>query len=83
MEIALELTEKRLHNFLFAVQGIGVVFAAVFLAAYLGGLPSTNVLHNEPAFRIPLAIVGIALLILVLATVILSVYSRRTRNTSV
>jgi hypothetical protein len=83
MEIALELTEKRLHNFLFAVQGTGVVFAAVFLAAYLGGQPSTNVLHNEPAFRIPLAIVGIALLILVLTTVILSVYSRRTRNTSV
>jgi pyridoxal/pyridoxine/pyridoxamine kinase len=83
MEITLELTEKRMHSFLFAVQGVGVVFAAVFLAAYLGGLPTTNVLHNEPAFRIPLAVIGATLLILVLATVILSVYSRRTRNTSV
>jgi uncharacterized membrane protein YfcA len=72
-----------MHSFLFAVQGVGVVFAAVFLAAYLGGLPTTNVLHNEPAFRIPLAVIGATLLILVLATVILSVYSRRTRNTSV
>jgi len=68
---------------LFATQGAGILFAAVFLAAYLGGLPSTNVLHNEPVFRIPIAIIGVALLILVLATVILSVYSRRTINASV
>ncbi len=66
-----------MHSFLFAVQGVGVLFAAVFLAAYLGGLPTTNVLHIETAFRIPLAIIGAALLILVLATVILSVYNRR------
>jgi len=79
----LELTEKRMHSFLFAVEGVGVVFVAFFLAAYLGGLPTTNVLHNEPAFRIPLAVMGAAILILVLATIILSVYSRRTRNASV
>lgn len=83
MEITLELTEKRMHSFLFAVEGVGVVFVAFFLAAYLGGLPTTNVLHNEPAFRIPLAVMGAAILILVLATIILSVYSRRTRNASV
>ena len=71
------LTEKRIHSFLFAVQGVGVLFAAVFLAAYLGGLPTTNVLHIEAAFRIPLAVIGAALLILVLATVILAVYNRR------
>ena len=79
----MELTEKRMHSFLFAVEGVGVVFVAFFLAAYLGGLPTTNVLHNEPAFRIPLAVMGAAILILVLATIILSVYSRRTRNASV
>jgi len=83
VEITLELTEKRMHSFLFAVQGVGVVFAAVLLAAYVGGLPTTNVLHNEPAFRIPLAVIGVALLILVLAAVILSLYSRRTRNAGV
>ena len=77
------LTDKQITKKLFATQGAGILFAAVFLGAYLGGLPSTNVLHNEPVFRIPIAIIGVALLILVLATVILSVYSRRTINASV
>ena len=77
MEITLGLSEKRVNTFLFAVQGVGIVFAAFFLVAYLGGLPSTNVLHSEAAFRIPLAILGVALLALVLATVVLSVYRKR------
>jgi type IV secretory pathway TrbL component len=68
---------------LFATQGVGILFAAVFLGAYLGGLPSTNVLHNQPVFRSSLAIIGAALLILVLATVILSVYNKRKINPSV
>ena len=79
----MQLTDKQITKVLFATQGVGIVFAAVFLVAYLGGLPTTNVLHNEPAFRIPLAVIGVALLILVLAAVILSLYSRRTRNAGV
>jgi hypothetical protein len=59
---------------LYASQGVGAVFVAVFLAAYLGGLPSTNVLHSEPAFRIPLIIFGAGLLVLILATVIMAAY---------
>jgi hypothetical protein len=69
----LELNDKRITSFLLAVQGVGVVFMGIFLAAYLGGMlmtPSTTVLHSEPAFRIPLAIFGIVLLILILATVV-------------
>ncbi|UCC58308.1 MAG: hypothetical protein JSW14_08200, partial [Candidatus Bathyarchaeum sp.] len=58
-------------------QGVGAVFVAVFLAAYLGGLPSTDVLHSEPIFRIPLIIFGAALLILILATVIMATYLRK------
>ena len=77
------ITDKQITKVLFATQGVGILFTAVFLAAYLGGLPSTNVLHNEPVFRIPLSIIGGTLLILVLATVILSVYSKRTINASV
>ena len=77
------LTEKRINSFLFAVQGVDLVFAAVFLAAYLGGLPTTNVLHNEAAFRIPLTVIGTVLLILILAAVIMSVYSRRTKKAAV
>jgi hypothetical protein len=62
---------------LYATQGVGAVFVAVFLAAYLGGLPSTDVLHSEPIFRIPLIIFGAALLILILATVIMAAYLRK------
>ena len=78
----LRLTDKRTSTFLFATQGIGIVFVGIFLAAYLGGLPSTNVLHSEPAFRIPLTILGIALLVLVLANVVLSVYRKRSSESA-
>jgi hypothetical protein len=44
-----------------------VVFIGIFLTAYLGGLPSTTVLHSEPVFRIPLFILGGALVFLLLA----------------
>jgi hypothetical protein len=56
------------------------VFVGIFLAAYLGGMfmtPSTTVLHSEPAFRIPLTIFGIVLLVLVLATVVLAGISKK------
>ncbi|MGD0406990.1 MAG: hypothetical protein ABSB10_10125 [Candidatus Bathyarchaeia archaeon] len=76
----MKLNDKRITNFLLAVQGVGAVFVGIFLAAYLGGLimtPSTTVLHSEPAFRIPLTIFGIVLLVLVLATVVLAIYSKK------
>ncbi len=69
--------EKRLTQFLFATQGVGAVFVSIFLAAYLAGLPSTDVLHSEPAFRIPLIIFGTALLVLILATVIIAAAIRK------
>ncbi len=70
--------EKRLTQFLFATQGVGAVFVSIFLAAYLAGLPSTDVLHSEPAFRIPLIIFGAALLVLILATVIIAAIRKET-----
>jgi hypothetical protein len=76
----LRLIDKRISNFLFVTQGVGAVFIGIFLAAYLGGLPSTNVLHNEAAFRIPLTIIGVVLLALVLATVIVAVFQKRTTS---
>jgi len=66
----LEDGKNRVTNFLLATQGVGAVFVAVFLAAYLGGLPTTTVLHKYLAFRIPLTVFGIALLVLVLAGVL-------------
>ena len=73
----MRVTEKRISTFLFATQGVGIVFIGFFLAAYLGGLPSTNILHSEPGFRIPLSILGVALLVLVLSTVIVAAFSRK------
>ena len=49
----------------------------IFLAAYLGGLPTTTVLDDEPAFRIPLIIFGAALLMLILVIVVLSFLQRK------
>ncbi len=76
----MEKTNKITRTLLFALQGVGAVFVGVFLAAYLGGMfmnPSTTVLHNEPAFRIPLTVFGVILLVLVLAVVILAASSRK------
>jgi hypothetical protein len=63
--------------FLFAAQGVGAIFAGIFLAAYLGGLPSTAVLHSEPAFRVPLSIFGAVLLVMVLSAFVLAVLSKK------
>jgi hypothetical protein len=71
----LEQNNKRTTTLLLALQGVGAVFVGIFLAAYLGGMfmtPSTTVLHSEPAFRIPLAIFGVVILVLVLAIVVLA-----------
>jgi len=76
----LEPDNKQITNLLLAVQGLGAVFVGIFLAAYLGGMfmtPSTTVLHSEPAFRIPLTVFGILLLVLVLATIALAVSSKK------
>jgi hypothetical protein len=69
------MNANKLTKFLFVVEGVGAVFVAVFLAAYLGGLfytPQTTVLHSELSFKIPLFIFGAMLLVLVLVTVVLA-----------
>ena len=71
------LANKKITTVLFSLQGIGAVFVGIFLAAYLGGLPTTTVLHSEIAFRIPLIIFGAALLVLVFLTVVLAVFPKK------
>ena len=66
----MRLSDKKINRFLFAVQGVGAVFVGIFLAAYLGGLPTTAVLHSEPAFRIPLFIFGAVLVFLLVSAFI-------------
>jgi hypothetical protein len=73
----LGFNEKQVTKLLFATQGVGAVFVGIFLAAYLGGLPSTAVLHSEPTFKIPLIISGAVLLVLILSIVILAVHSKK------
>ena len=73
----MRLSEKQINAFLFVTQGVGAVFVGVFLAAYLAGLPTTDVFHSEPAFRIPLTVLGVVLLIMVLSASVLSVLSKK------
>lgn len=76
----MQLTQKHVNRLLFATQGVGAVFVAIFLAAYIGGLPTTNVLHALPEFKIPIMIFGAALCVLILAVAILAVYLRNKPN---
>ncbi len=55
---------------------MGVIFVVFFIAAYLGGLPGTAVLHSEPFFRIPLAIFGAVLVFLVIVPAVFIVALR-------
>jgi len=82
----LDQNDKKIKNVLFAMQGVGAAFVTVFLAAYLGGLfmnPSTTVLHNELAFRIPLAAFGVALLALILSSAVLAAVSNQKNKATV
>ena len=73
----MRLSEKQINSFLFAAEGIGAAFVGIFLAAYLAGLPTTAVYHSEPAFRIPLIILGAVLLMMVLLAFVLASLSKK------
>lgn len=72
--------QKLTRGLLFSLEGVGAVFVIIYLAAYLGGMPTTNVLQNQPAVRIPLQIFGTAFIVLILATIILAVAQRKPRQ---
>lgn len=73
----MQLSDRQITNFLFAVEGVGILFVGIFLVAYLGGLPTTVVLHSESAFRIPLMVLGALLLVLVLVAIVLAVLLKK------
>ena len=73
----MNLSDNRINKFLFAAEAVGIVFVGLFCAAYLLGLPTTNVLHSEPFLRIPLNIFGVVLLILVLMGCVLAVLPKK------
>ncbi len=74
------LASKKINTLLLSVEGIGIVFVVLFLAAYLGGLPTTNVLQDQPTLRIPLTILGVVLLVLILATAVLAGLSKKSQQ---
>jgi hypothetical protein len=70
------LKSKQLATLVFLAQGAGAVFYAVFLASYALALPSNEVLHNLPVFKIPISIFGA---IFIASTVILLLLSFATK----
>jgi len=71
------LNDNQISKFLFAFERIGVVFAGSFLVAYLFGLPTDVVYHSDPTLRLVLSLFGGLVVILVLATLLISVLNRK------
>jgi hypothetical protein len=77
------LTNKQIKGFLFAVEGVGAVFVSLFIIVYLAGLsrlPNDVVYHSEPAFRMPLSIIGVVLVALALVALVLTVVINRKKE---
>jgi hypothetical protein len=79
---AIWIRQRKTRLLLLMLEGVGAAFVGVFLAAYLGGMPTTNVLHSQPPFRAMLIIVGAALLVLVFANTIRAVGQKRLKSYS-
>jgi len=72
-----KLKEKQTRTFLFAAQGVGAIFVAIFLAAYFGGLPSTATLNSEQSFIVSQTIVGAAFIAFVFVALILAFITKQ------
>ncbi len=64
------IRQRKQQPMLLALEAVGGLFVALFLTAYLAGMPTTTVYHSAPALRVPLDVLGVALLILLLANTI-------------
>ncbi len=73
----MQSNNKQINIFLLVVEGLGLVFVSIFSAAYLLGLPSTTVLHSEPAFRTVLSVLGILFIVLALSALIVSILVKK------
>ncbi len=77
----MKLDDRLVSKFLLLAEGVGIIFVIFFIAAYLGGLPGTSVLHSEPVFRIPLAIFGSIFIFLIVIPAIVILALREDRFT--
>jgi len=76
----LQLTSGQVKRFIFAVEGVGVIFLGVFLTVYLLGLrdlPGYTVYHSEPIFRTLLSIFGSLLIAFALIAIVLSIIVKK------
>ena len=74
------MNDKLITTTLFVIEGLGAVFVGLFLAVYLGGLfviPQTTVFHSLPEIKLTLAVLGVILLVIILATLILAILKRK------
>ena len=66
------MKRNQLAWLVFLAQGIGAIAYAVFIASYALALPTNQVLHGEPVFRIPLSIFGGLFILLTVTALIIS-----------
>jgi hypothetical protein len=62
-----DLKEVATKRFFYIFEGLGAIFVAIFLAAYLVGIPTTTVYHSEAAIRYTLFVIGAILLELIIS----------------
>lgn len=74
------MKKRQINLFLHLVQGAGAVFVAVFSAAHLFALPSMDILHGEPVFKLLLSTFGAIFLILIVASVILAISTKSEKD---
>ena len=73
----LDLNDNQISKFLFVFEGIGVLFAGAFLAAYLPGLPTSVVYHSDPTLRMILSLFVGLLIILVIIGLLVSALNKK------
>jgi hypothetical protein len=74
------VTTGQVRGFLFAVEGVGVVFVGLFLTVYLLGLkdlPGDMIYHSEPIFRTLLSIFSSLVIVIAVIALILSVILKK------
>jgi hypothetical protein len=79
-ELTLPRSKKQLNPFLFVIEGLGIIFYAIFSAAYYIPIPSTKVLIGEAIFKIPITIFGLLYFISTILIIILSVTNTRQKE---
>jgi hypothetical protein len=70
------MKKRQINLFLYLVQGTGAVFVTVFSAAHIFALPSMDILHGEPTFKLLLSAFGALFLTLIAISAILAISTK-------